>query len=110
MDLSPTRYEYSDREQRFEPADHERFDRLEFAVQALRWLRPKRMTVAVYTRTRHLQIDRGRDLRGGDGATWAIVGIPKTASRRHIAHALAELAGVAQVPFVVDILVARAAN
>jgi len=33
-----------------------------------------------------------------------MVGIPPRASRAQIAHALAELAGVADVPYVVDVL------
>jgi hypothetical protein len=97
-------YSYVDERRSPTPVSVERFDRLEFAMRALRFLRP-RMSVAIYTRHRDLRVDRGCDLARPDGA-WAIVGIPPHASRQHIALALAELAGVEQVPFAVDLLVA----
>ena len=80
----------------------EQFDRIAFAMQLLALLHPARMTVAVYERYEELRVERGRDLPCG--STWAMVGIPPYASRQHIALALAELAGVARVPFVVDLL------
>jgi hypothetical protein len=99
----PYRYEIIDEERRFEWRDGEQFDRIEFAMQALRFLRPS-MTVAVYERRRHLKVERGRDLNRGLDAVWAMVGIPPDASREHIARALAELTGAAHVPFLVDLL------
>jgi hypothetical protein len=96
----------------FEPRDLESFDRLQFAIEVLRALDLPRMRVAIYPRERELSVDHGSDLGRGPGATWAIVGIPPHASRRHIVHALAELAGVSDLPYVVDVLAssARAAS
>jgi hypothetical protein len=103
-------YQYVDEERHFEPPDGESFDRLAFAVRALRWLQPSRLTVALYSRGRDLRVERGRNLSGGVGASFAVVGIPPHASRRHIAHALVELAGRKDVPFIVDLVVAAASR
>jgi hypothetical protein len=86
--------------------DRSEFDRIAFAMRALRRLNPRRMTVAVYTAVSTLRVESGRDFRGGDGARWAIVGIPPGASREHIAYALVELAGVAGVPYAVQAILA----
>lgn len=83
----------------------EQFDRIAYAMQLLKWLRPP-MTVAVYECYQGLRVDRG-SLAGA--ARWAMVGIPRDASREHITFALAELAGLERAPFVVDLL-AVAAN
>jgi hypothetical protein len=88
----------------FEPADPERFDRLAFAIDVLRALDPPRLTVAVYRTERGISVDRGRDPSSGENVRWAVVGIPPHASRSHIVHALAELAGVSQMPYVLDAL------
>ena len=92
-------------EQRFEHRDPEPFDRVAFAMHALSLLRPRRMKVAVYSSVSYLRVEHGRELADGVPARWAIVGIPPQASRESIAMALAELAGVARLPFVVDLLV-----
>jgi hypothetical protein len=99
-------YELYDQQRRIEYRDPEDFDRIAFAMRALRRLRPKRMKVAVYAAVSSLHVESGRDLRRGEGATWAIVGIPPHASREHIAYALAELAGVESVPYAVQMLLA----
>jgi hypothetical protein len=96
---------FVDRVRHFETADPEEFDRLEFARRALRMLRPPGLTVGVYRRHAELRIVCVRDLRRGEGARWAMVGIPPRASRAQIAHALADLAGAADVPYMVDLLV-----
>ena len=94
-----------EREQRYDDQDPERFDRVAFAMRALSLLRLPRMKVAVYSSVSALRVERGRELAGDPDASWAIVGIPPGASRARIAMALAELAGVAGRPFVVDLLV-----
>ena len=86
--------------------DEAEFDRLAFAMRALQRLRTKQMRVVVYATMSTLQVEQGRDLRRGEGATFALVGIPPHASREHIAYALAELAGVASVPYAVQALLA----
>ncbi|HEX4336616.1 MAG TPA: hypothetical protein VH062_11925 [Polyangiaceae bacterium] len=101
-------YSEPDRSRSFEATDTEEFDRLAFAIQVIRVLRPRKLSVAVYRRYAELRIECVRDLRGGDGARWAMVGIPSRASRAQIAHALADLAGVADIPYAIDVLVNRA--
>lgn len=105
QDESP--YELIDEQRRIEFRDAEEFDRIAFAMRALRRLRPKRMKVAVYEAVSSLHVESGRDFKRGEGATWAIVGIPPRASREHIAYALAELAGVESVPYAVQMLLAE---
>jgi hypothetical protein len=95
---------FVDRVRHYEAADPEEFDRIDFAMQALRLLRPRLLTVAVYRRHADLHVECVRDLAQGEGARWAMVGIPPRASRAQIAHALAELAGVADVPYALDVL------
>jgi hypothetical protein len=97
------RYEIIDEERRFEWQSSDAFDRLAFAMRVLAILRP-RMTVAVYARQRHLKIESGRDLANDPNGMWAMVGIPPNASKEHIARALAELAGCANAPFIVDLI------
>ncbi len=99
-----------DPQRQIEYHDKSEFDRIAFAMRALDRLRPKRMTVAVYPALSSMRIERGRNLHHGEGGSWAIVGIPPHASREHIAYALAELAGVESVPYVVQSLLADEAN
>ena len=99
-----TPYEEIAPRQQVEYHDPSEFDRLAFAMRALNRLRPKRMKVALYPAVSTLRVESGADYRRGDGATWAIVGIPPHASREHIAYALVELAGVASVPYAVQML------
>jgi len=68
-----------------------------------------RVHVTLYSALRHLRIQRGRDFARGPDATWALVAIPPKASRYHIAFALAELAGKAHHPYVVDLVGAASA-
>lgn len=93
---------------RFEAKDEERFSRLDFALRVLDILNPK-VHVTLYSAIRHLQIHRGRDFARGPDASWALVAIPPKASRYHIAFALAELAGKADHPYVVDLVGAASA-
>jgi hypothetical protein len=94
-----------EQQQHLEYHDPASFDRIAFAMRTLGRLRTRRMTIAVYSAISTLQIEQGRDLHR-EGSTWAMVGIPPHASREHIAYALAELAGVASVPFAVQALLA----
>lgn len=105
MRLRDTHFELVDPARLVEYHDPSDFDRLAFAMRALRRLRTGKMTVAVYSAVNALQVERGLDRRK-DGASWALVGIPPHASREHIAYALAELAGVESVPYAVQMLLA----
>ena len=96
-------YQWFESVRRVEEGTSERFDRIAFAMRTLRIVQPP-MTVAVYPRRRGLSVDRGTDPTP-ERREWAIVGIGPQASREHIALAVAELAGVAGVPFAVDLLI-----
>ncbi len=99
-------YEQVDPRYHREYHDPSDFDRIAFAVRALRRLRTGRMKVAVYSAVSALRVESGRDHHRGEGARWAIVGIPPHASREHIAYALVELLGTASVPYAVQALLA----
>jgi hypothetical protein len=101
-----TGYVYFDDERRsVELEDPDPFDRIAFAMHALRLLRPP-MTVAVYERHAGLIPERGRDFQNPGRYSWAMLGIPPHASREHIAYAVAELADVEDVPYAVSLLLA----
>ena len=104
-----SRYELEDPRELVFDQDPRPFDRVAFAMRALERLASKRMTVAVYPSSVALAVKKGRDFRG-EGATWAIVGVPAHASREYIAYALAELAGVESVPYAVQMLLAEDAS
>ncbi len=84
----------------------ERFDRVKFAMRALDILRPRGLDIAVYENRFEVRVEKGRRFAAGPEKHWAMVGIPPHASREHIAVALAELVGLASVPYVIDLLVA----
>jgi hypothetical protein len=77
-----------------------RFDRLAFALHALNLLSARHVDVVVY-RSRELQVQQGRDLRGGPQDRWALVGIPEDASPESIALVLTEIAG-SPPPYALD--------
>lgn len=91
-------------ERRLDVGSSEEFDRIAFAMRALRLLRPP-MTVAVYPRSRALSVETGRDLSTEPSGTWALLGIPPDASRAHIALAVAELASAERRPWLLDLLI-----
>jgi hypothetical protein len=95
-------YEHVEPRRHREHKDPSDFDRIAFAMRALNRLNPHRMKVAVYPAVSSLRVESGEDHRRGEGARWAIVGIPPDASREHIAYALVELAGVAGIPYAVQ--------
>jgi hypothetical protein len=71
----------------------ERFDRGEFAVRALDLVRPRKTTVAICEGAKRMRVERGRRW-GHAGEAWAMLAIPRHASKRAIALAVAELSGV----------------
>jgi hypothetical protein len=107
LSLRHSRYHYVDQQRDFEPGSLETFDRMAFAARALGLLRPP-LSVALYPRASKLQVERASTTVAKLGKPWAVVGIPVNASRRHIAYALAELSGVEDLPYVVDMLVQHA--
>ena len=85
------------------PSDED-FDLIAFAMRLLRLPRPP-MSVAVYPRTRDLEVQTGRDLTREDGTLWAMLGVPDNASREHIALAVASLAGVPGPSLLLDLVI-----
>jgi len=104
VDVHDDRYHIVDEQRRIDATSSEQFDRIAFAMRALRLLRP-RMTVAVYPRTSSLAVERVHDRSKQGGITWATLGVPPDASRAHIALAVAELAGERRTEWVLDFLV-----
>ena len=92
-----------DAERLYEARSAESFNRLSYALQLLRVLKPP-MKVAVYSHRRHLSLEQGRAL--GEQSAWATLGVPPDATRESIARALAELTGLERAPFLVDLLCA----
>jgi hypothetical protein len=85
----------------------ERFDRMAFARRAVAVVRPRKTTVAFCEGGYHVRVVAGRQWGRGEGERWAIVSVPRTASRRAIALAVADLAGEGPAPYVLDLLLSE---
>lgn len=85
----------------------ERFDRMAFARRALDLVRPSRTRIVLCEGTTRLRVESGPQWGRGPGARWAMVFIPRAASRRAIALALTELAGDLE-PWTLDVLLREA--
>jgi hypothetical protein len=107
LNLNPYRYEIVSQLRQFDRSSRGRFDRIAFALRAVELLRPGSTTVIVYRSTR-LHVEQGRDLRRGNHARWAIVGVPTDASAESIALALTEIEGVSSGPFIFDLAMTAA--
>lgn len=88
--------------------DDTSFDRLAFAMRAVRLVKPPGMTVAVFEGRKAVRTLKGRSFRGGPDASWGIVSVPPHASRADIAVAVASLADKAEDPYVLDLLLRNA--
>ncbi len=108
-DRDPTRLEIVTLARSHDQRSTATFDRVAFALRTIDLLRPPGTDVVVYRSTR-LHVAHGRDLRRGDAARWALVGIPRDASAESIALALLELAGTPARPLVVELTLAAAAR
>jgi hypothetical protein len=82
----------------------EPFDRMAFARRALELVRPVQTRVALCEGARRMRVEMG-PMWGRRPERWAVLAIPPHASRRAIALAVAELAGVPQA-YAFDVLVA----
>lgn len=80
------------------------FDRVAFAMDALERVRPHRMTVAVCEGVKRVHVEAGRAWGGAPDERWAILFVPKTASRRAISLAVAGLGGARPAPYQLDLL------
>lgn len=84
----------------------ESFDRIAFAHRAVALVRPPRTTVAICDGSRAVRLDSGRAWGEGDGARWAVLSVPRNASRSAIARAVLGLADAGAKPFALDVLMA----
>jgi hypothetical protein len=71
---------------------HESFDRIAFAERAVALVRPPETTVAVCEGRRRVRVESGRQWGGAPAARWAILAVPRHASRRAILNAVLTLA------------------
>jgi hypothetical protein len=90
-------------EREVDETSDERFDRAAFARHALALLRPPRTTVAISEGARRMHVAGGRVWGGAPGQRWAMLAIPRSASRRAITLAVAELASTPR-PWALDVL------
>ncbi len=74
-------------------AAYESFDRIAFAERALALVRPRGTTVAICEGSRRVRVERGRQWGASSpDARWAILTVPRHASRRSILNAVLTLA------------------
>lgn len=99
--LNAYRYEERSQASDYERHPWQRFDRVAFALRALRLLIPTDTRIAVF-RSSRLQVIQGLDLARGPNARWVMLGIPWDASAESIVLALTELAGVGQQPYTLE--------
>jgi hypothetical protein len=98
-----------DVEDELDQSSSEAFDRMAFAERALALVRPRRTTVAICEGARRVRVEAGRQWGGAPGERWAILSVPRDASRRAIARAVLGLASPSAVdarPWALDVLVA----
>ncbi|MEO8878217.1 MAG: hypothetical protein ABI461_21670 [Polyangiaceae bacterium] len=74
-------------------SSEERFDRVAFAMMALDRVPPRIPTIAVY------ESRAGRGVRVDEGRNWAVLSVPRSASKRAIIHAVAAIAKSPIPPF-----------
>jgi hypothetical protein len=86
----------------------ELFDRIAFATRAVEIVRPRRMTVCVCEGKSKLTVQSGRAWGGHPNETWAVVSVPRTASRRAIALAVSRLGTAPGGPYALDVLLSGA--
>lgn len=87
----------------------ESFDRIAFAERAIALVRPPRMRVAICEGTRRVKVASGRQWGAPPGSKWALVMVPRNASRRAIGLAVLALHDEASTrPWALDVLVGGA--
>ena len=85
----------------------ERFDRMAFAERAVALVKPANMRVAIAEGRSRVVVECGRAWgHPSEGARWAMLCVPPTASRRAIAAAVAALAASEPEPYLLDALLA----
>ena len=99
-----------DRELDGTETSNERFDRMAFAEQAVALVKPANMRVAIAAGRSRVVVEAGRAWGRADGARWAMLCVPPSASRRAIAAAVAALAGPSPRAYLIDTLLAGGAT
>ena len=89
--VDPHRYEERATSRAIDRRSGRRFDRLAFALRAVRLLQLPRTRVAVFPSNR-LTVHAGREWGPVSELRWAMVGIPADATARSIVLALTEIA------------------
>lgn len=112
IELDPWAEERREREENaiLWQSSYEVFDRIAFAERIVALVRPKGTTVAICEGMRRVRLQSGRQWGGPPGARWAILSVPKTASRRAIATAVLGLHAGETKPFALDVLASEAAR
>jgi hypothetical protein len=96
--------ELPDRAEDLRDSSTESFDRIAFAQHALALVRPWQTTVAICEGAR-IHVEAGRQWGKEPGERWAILSVPRDASRRAIARAVLGLATArAPRPWALDVL------
>ena len=98
--------EILDEDQDLAQRSTEVFDRVAFAQRALALVRPRATTVAICPGARRVSLQAGRQWGGEPGERWAILSLPRDASRRAIASAVLELGSTRSRPWALDVLLA----
>jgi len=80
------------------------FDRTAFALRALELVRPPRTTIAICEDATRMRVEFGPQWRR-PGEAWALLAIPRNASKRAIALAVAELSRAPRA-WALDVLLA----
>lgn len=88
----------------------EPFDRIAFAERAIALVRPRNTTVAICEGARRVRIVAGKQWGSAPGSRWAVLSVPRDASRRAIASAVLELHEGASRAWALDVLMTSLAN
>lgn len=81
------------------------FDRIAFAERALALVQPTSTAVAICEGLRRVQVAAGRQWGGDPAKRWAILSVPRNASRRAIANAVLDLAPGRPRAWALDVLI-----
>jgi hypothetical protein len=96
--------EAADVERDLAEEDDEAFDRMAFAAAALDLVNPKRTRVALCEGHTRVRVESGRAWGRSPGERWAVLSVPRRASRRAIALAVVQLASGQPIPWAFDLL------
>lgn len=107
LELDPWAEERREQEDLWQ-SSNDSFDRMAFAERAVALVRPKGTTVAICEGMRRVRLEAGRQWGGPPGARWAILSVPRNASRRAIATAVLALNDGPTRPYALDVLVREA--